>query len=229
MQEQQHPLQLAIEELKSMPTVNIKGKAYTQVSTRINVFRKYFPLATIETLMIHNDDHRVIIQSKIKIDEIVVATGYAEEVRGDGNFINSTSAVENCETSSIGRVLSAFGLAGTEYASSFEVANAVAQQTGNQSTAPTQQNNNYVQETQQQQQQPTQSQNQNYQQSFSPHEFSSLYTLGLQVLEQGSNLIIVGDRDIVFNSKDSIKAHSFRWDSQNKHWYRAINQQQTAA
>jgi len=224
--QEQHPLQLAIEELKSMPTVNIKGKAYTQVSTRINAFRKYFPLATIETLMIHNDDHRVIVQSKIKIDGIVVATGYAEEVRGDGNFINTTSAVENCETSSIGRALSAFGLAGGEYASSFEVANAVAQQTGNQS-APTQQNNNYVQEAQQQQ--PTQSQNQNYQQSFSPHEFSSLYTLGLQVLEQESNLIIVGDRDIVFNSKDSIKAHSFRWDSQNKHWYRAINQQQNAA
>ena len=223
--QEQHPLQLAVEELQKMPTIDIKGKSYTQVSTRINAFRKYFPLATIETLIIHNDDHRVIIQSKIKIDEIVVATGYAEEVRGDGNFINSTSAVENCETSSIGRALSAFGLAGGEYASSFEVANAVAQQTHNQS-APTQQNNNYVQETQQQ---PTQSQNQNYQQSFSPHEFSSLYSLGLQVLEQGSNLVIVGDRDIIFNSKDSIKAHSFRWSSPNKHWYRAINQQQNAA
>ncbi|PHQ58249.1 MAG: hypothetical protein COA30_00845 [Sulfurimonas sp.] len=221
--QEQHPLQLAIEELKSMPTVKIKGKAYTQVSTRINAFRKYFPLATIETLMIHNDDHRVIVQSKIKIDDNVIATGYAEEVRGDGNFINTTSAVENCETSSIGRALSAFGLAGGEYASSFEVANAVVQQTHNQSTSSSQ-HNNYVQEAHQ----PNQSQNQSYQQSFSPHEFSSLYSLGLQVLEKGSNLVIVGDRDIIFNSKDSIKAFSFRWSSQEKHWYRSINEQQVA-
>jgi len=187
MQEQQHPLQLAIEELKNMPTIKIKNKAYTQVSTRINAFRKYFPLATIETFMIHNDDHRVIVQSKIKIEDNVVATGYAEEVRGDGNFINTTSAVENCETSSIGRALSAFGLAGGEYASSFEVANAVEQQTHNQSIPDTQQTNRYVKEAQQS----NQTQNQSYQQSFSPHEFSSLYSLGLQVLEQGSNLIII--------------------------------------
>lgn len=225
MQEPQHPLQLAIEELKSMPTVNIKGKSYTQVSTRISIFRKYFPYATIETFMIHNEDYRVIVQSKITIDSNLIATGYAEEVR-NGNLINSTSAVENCETSSIGRALSAFGLAGGEYASSFEVANAVAQQTHNQSTPPAQQNNSYVQEAQQQQ--PNQPQNKNYQQSFSPHEFSSLFSLGLQISEQGQYLVIVGDRDIIFSSKDSIKAHAFHWSSKNKHWYRAINQQQSA-
>lgn len=222
--QEQNPLQLAIKELKSMPTVNIKGKAYTQVSTRINAFRQYFPLATIETLLIQNDDYRVVIQSKIKVDGNVVATGYAEEVRGDGNFINSTNAVENCETSSIGRALSAFGLAGGEYASSFEVENAVAQQTQHQPQSTTQRQNNSI--IQQQQSQPTQ--NQNYQQSFSPHEFSSLYTLGLQIVEKNQDLIILGDRDTIFNSKDSIKAHSFRWSSQDKHWYRAINQQQAA-
>jgi len=222
--QEQNPLQLAIEELKSMPTVNIKGKAYTQVSTRINAFRQYFPLATIETLLIQNDDYRVVIQSKIKVEGNVVATGYAEEVRGDGNFINATSAVENCETSSIGRALSAFGLAGGEYASSFEVENAVAQQTQNQSQGTTQRQNNPI--VQHQQSQSTQ--NQNYQQSFSPHEFSSLYSLGLQIVEKNQDLIILGDRDTIFNSKDSIKAHSFRWSSQDKHWYRAINQQQAA-
>ena len=228
MQEPPHPLQLAIEELKNMPTVNIKGKSYTQVSTRISVFRKYFPYATIETFMIHDDDYRVIVQSKIKIDDKIIATGYAEEVR-NGNLINSTSAVENCETSSIGRALSAFGFAGGEYASSFEVANAVAQQTQNQSMTSkpeVQQQKQNHRQTPARQTQPQQ--NQSNQQSFSPHEFSSLYSLGLQILEQGQNLVIVGDRDIIFNSKDSIKAHSFHWSSQNKHWYRAINQQHAA-
>ena len=120
-------MQKAIAELKNSPTVDIKGKSYTQVSTRINLFRKYFPMASIETLITYNDDIRVIIQTKISLNDTVIATGYAEE-RGDGNYINQTSAVENCETSSIGRALSNLGLGGSEYASSFEVTNAIAKQ-----------------------------------------------------------------------------------------------------
>ena len=119
-------LQQAIAELKNSPRVDIKGKSYTQVSTRINIFRKYFPTASIETLITYNDDIRVIIQTKISLNDRVIATGYAEEVRGDGNYINQTSAVENCETSSIGRALSNLGLGGSEYASANELENALA-------------------------------------------------------------------------------------------------------
>jgi len=50
------------------------------------------------------------------------------------------------------------------------------------------------------------------------HEFTSLYNLGLQVLEQGSNFVVVGDD--IFNKKDSIKACGFFWDSSRKLWYR---------
>ena len=121
-------LQKAIAELKNSPTVDIKGKSYTQVSTRINIFRKYFPTASIETQITYNDDVRVIIQTKISLNDKVIATGYAEEVRGDGNYINQTSAVENCETSSIGRALSNLGLGGSEYASANELENALSQQ-----------------------------------------------------------------------------------------------------
>lgn len=209
MQESQYPLQEAIKELKSSPTVNIEGKFYTQVSTRINIFRKFFPHATIETLLINNDDRRAIMQAKISIDGKVIATGYAEEVRGDdNNSINSTSMVEVCETSAIGRALANFGLGGSEYASAFEVQNAIAQQ--NQQNKP--------------------QQTQTSQQSFSPHEFSSLYSLGLQIQEHGSELIIVGNKDAIFNARDSIKAFSFRWSSHNKYWYRnrSVNSQEAA-
>ena len=47
--------------------------------------------------------------------------------------INATSALENAETSAIGRRLSALGFGGTEYASADEVANAIQQQ---QDTGP---------------------------------------------------------------------------------------------
>jgi hypothetical protein len=43
----------------------------------------------------------------------MIATGYAEEVRGAGN-VNRTSHVENCETSAIGRALANCGMAGSD-------------------------------------------------------------------------------------------------------------------
>ena len=76
-------LQKAIAELKNSPTVDIKGKSYAQVSARINVFRKYFPTASIETLITYNDDVRVIIQTKISLNDRIIATGYAEETYRD--------------------------------------------------------------------------------------------------------------------------------------------------
>lgn len=125
--QEQHPLQLAVEELQKMPTIDIKGKSYTQVSTRLAVFRKHFPDASISTVLIHDDDQRVVIQAKIKIGENIISTGFAEEYRGDG-WINATSALENAETSSIGRALAGLSLSGNEYASANEVSNAVNQQ-----------------------------------------------------------------------------------------------------
>lgn len=123
----QHPLQLAAEELQKMPTIDIKGKSYTQVATRLAVFRKYFPDASISTILVHDDEQRVVVQTKIAIDDKIISTGFAEEFRGDG-WINATSALENAETSSIGRALAGLSLHGNEYASSFEVSNAISQQ-----------------------------------------------------------------------------------------------------
>ncbi len=57
----------------------------------------------------------------------------------------------------------------------------------------------------------------------SQYEFTSLYNLGLQVLEQGSNYVVVGED--IFNKKDSIKACGFRWDASQKLWYLPKEQQ----
>ncbi len=51
----------------------------------------------------------------------------------------------------------------------------------------------------------------------SSYEFSSLYNIGLQVLEQGNNFIVIGED--IFGKKDSIKACGFFWDSSRKVWY----------
>ncbi len=70
----------------------------------------------------------VIMKASILDNEgRLLATGYAEEVRA-ASKINATSALENAETSAIGRCLSALGFGGQEYASADEVANAIQQQ-----------------------------------------------------------------------------------------------------
>ena len=58
-----------------------------------------------------------VFKTSILVDGVLVATGHAEEVRGQGN-VNRTSHVENCETSSLGRCLSNFpqnNFAGSDY------------------------------------------------------------------------------------------------------------------
>jgi len=98
------------------------GKKYTQVVHRMEAFRKVFGLSMgVDTEILVDDGQRVVVKAVI-INEngVTVGSGTAEEIRGQGN-VNKTSAVENAETSAIGRALSSIGLAGGEYASANEM------------------------------------------------------------------------------------------------------------
>jgi len=75
---------------------------------------------------------------------------------------------------------------------------------------------------QQQYQQPQSQQLQN----ATPQDYSSLYNIGLTIMEQGQNLVVLGDD--IFSKKDSIKACGFRWSGENKMWYKPLEQQQAA-
>jgi DNA repair and recombination protein RAD52 len=59
--------------------------------------------------------------------------------------------------------------------------------------------------------------------NHTPQDYSSLYNLGLTLMEQGNNLVVIGDD--IFAKKDSIRACGFRWDAQSKLWYKNIQQQ----
>ncbi len=54
-----------------------------------------------------------VMRAELWQGEQLIATGYAEEVRGAGN-VNRTSHVENCETSAVGRALANAGVAGSD-------------------------------------------------------------------------------------------------------------------
>lgn len=106
-------------------TVNIRGKEYKTVALRVNEFRASYPDWTIETEIVDLTDKMAVVKAIIKNPEgRVISTGYAEENRSSSP-INKTSALENCETSAVGRALAFFGLAGSEIASADEVAAAI--------------------------------------------------------------------------------------------------------
>lgn len=109
-------------------TVNIHGKEYETVASRVSRFKADNPDFAIHTELLARDDTTVVIKALIlDPSDRIVATGHAEENR-QSSQINRTSALENCETSAIGRALAAYGLAGTEFASADEVAQAIKQQ-----------------------------------------------------------------------------------------------------
>ena len=113
--------------MHKVPTVNIKGKEYSTVAERHRFLLNYFPETRVDEQIFYQDEKRVITKTTLYIGDTPYAVGHAEEKR-DSSFINKTSALENCLSSSLGRCLAAFGLHGSEYASAEELANAVKQQ-----------------------------------------------------------------------------------------------------
>lgn len=115
------------EEMLPTHGVQVKGgKSYLMVVHRLTILREEFGLDLgIETKVIHQDDKRCIVQALITdADCRVYGSGLAEEWRDHGN-INSTSAMENAESSAIGRALASIGLHGGEYPSADEMAQAI--------------------------------------------------------------------------------------------------------
>ena len=114
-------------------TVRIHGKEYKTVAERLNALHglvegKY----SLTTDLVSYEGGKVVMKATLTIpveDTLQTYTGHASEEE-ESSQINQTSALENCETSAIGRALAAAGFAGTEYASADEVANAIHQQNG---------------------------------------------------------------------------------------------------
>jgi hypothetical protein len=114
---------------KDSGIVNIHGKEYQTVAYRVGKFRERHGLTfCLTTEIVTRDADCVVMKATITNPEgKVVATGHSEEYRKSSQ-INRTSALENAETSAIGRALAALGLGGTEFATADEVANAIHQQ-----------------------------------------------------------------------------------------------------
>ena len=86
---------------------------YETVESRLEKFWKEFPDGRISTELEVCEAHRYVIKAylyRTYLDQVAYSTGFAEEKDTDRG-VNATSALENCETSAIGRALANAGFA----------------------------------------------------------------------------------------------------------------------
>jgi len=101
--------------------VRIHDKDYRTVALRIKEFRKEHPDWSVITEVVEMNTEGVVVKATCLDDRKQIrSTGLAEENRTTG--INKTSALENAETSAVGRALAFLGYAGSCIASAEEIA-----------------------------------------------------------------------------------------------------------
>jgi len=99
-------------QLKSK-AIKIQGKDYVLVSSRIVYFNEHYPNGYITTALVSEPTDTTVIIKAIVVPDVGVNerhfTGYSQAVIGEG-MVNKTSALENAETSAVGRALAMMGI-----------------------------------------------------------------------------------------------------------------------
>lgn len=115
---------------KNKDTGKIEKKGYAEVHQRIKAFRMVYPQGDIETTILTDENGICKIRADIYDDNNRhLSSATAQENIKSNSFINTYNAIENCETSAVGRALgfAGFGI-DTSIASAEEVQNAIIKQ-----------------------------------------------------------------------------------------------------
>lgn len=90
--------------------IDIKGKSYVLVSDRVLYFNEQYPKGSITTELVSAPESKyIVVKATVSPDNDRKFTGYSQATIGDG-YINKTSALENAETSAVGRALAFMGI-----------------------------------------------------------------------------------------------------------------------
>lgn len=97
--------------MNTLPTVNIKGKEYVQVKDRILYLYEKIKDYSIETSYEYFQNAKLwVVKAKLTIGNNSY-TGLAQEVQSDNyKEVNYASALENAETSAVGRACAMAGI-----------------------------------------------------------------------------------------------------------------------
>ena len=172
-----------------------------QVSQELNQNQNHIICyKAVVQILVHNEDHT----KDISREDVGFGTGIAKTL-ADAH----EGAAKEAVTDSIKRALRSFG-------------NQFGNSLYNKSRNNTNTNHNTNQSYSKQQYQPQQSQQQFSQPYQHNQDFSQLVNIGLTVMEQGNNLIVVGDG--IFEKKETIRQNGFRWDGVNKIWYMPLRE-----
>lgn len=123
----------------------IKGKKYITVNQRVLAFRQLYPNGRINTEIVKisaDNGTTVIVKASVYDGDALISTGHALETPAKNKNINQFSALENCETSAVGRALGLLGIGSTDSIASLEEVQTIeddgnyAQQLAGAITAP---------------------------------------------------------------------------------------------
>lgn len=90
--------------------IDFKGKKYVLVSDRVLYFNETYKDGSITTELVSEPkDDLVVVKAIVKPNDKQTFTGYSQATWGEG-YINKTSALENAETSAVGRALAFMGI-----------------------------------------------------------------------------------------------------------------------
>lgn len=124
-------------EKTKLRTIDIKGKKYSTVDSRVEFFREKYPNWTLETDFPILDIERGFCVCRVIIKDEngrIMADGFAHEWQSKpGSLVNKTSYIENAQTSAVGRALGFIGIGinGMGIATAEEVQLAIDHQASN--------------------------------------------------------------------------------------------------
>jgi hypothetical protein len=89
--------------------IKIKGKDYVLVKDRILAFNEMYPDGSIETELLSKPEDKLVVMKATITIATGKFTGHSQAEVGSAG-VNKTAALENAETSAVGRALAMMGI-----------------------------------------------------------------------------------------------------------------------